>query len=48
VLVLWLKFERYVAPHNRDPKPSVRTARASAILAKVTRAGARRNKLQSA
>lgn len=39
--------ENYVEQHNRDPKPFIWTARASDILAKVAKARARLNKLQS-
>ena len=39
--------EAYVERHNRNPKPFIWTARASDILAKVTTARARLNKLQS-
>ena len=39
--------ETYVENHNRDPKPFIWTARASDILAKVVKARARLNKLQS-
>lgn len=38
---------QYVAQHNRHPKPFIWTARASDILAKVLRARARLDKLQS-
>jgi len=33
--------------HNRDPKPFIWTAKANDILAKVTRAQAKLNKMQS-
>ena len=36
-----------VENHSRDPKPFIWTARASDILAKVVKARARLNKLQS-
>jgi transposase len=39
--------ERYIEQHNRDPKPFIWTARASDILAKVTKARAKLNKFQS-
>jgi transposase len=39
--------EQYVERHNRDPKPFIWTAKASDILAKVTRARAKLNKMQS-
>ena len=39
--------QNYVENHNRDPKPFIWTARASDILAKVVKARARLNKLQS-
>jgi transposase len=39
--------EAYVQHHNRSPKPFIWTARASDILAKVAKARARLNKLQS-
>ncbi len=39
--------ESYVENHNRNPKPFIWTARASDILAKVVKARARLNKLQS-
>ncbi|WP_168787465.1 IS630 family transposase [Paraburkholderia aromaticivorans] len=39
--------EQYVEKHNRDPKPFIWTAKASDILAKVTRARAKLNKMQS-
>lgn len=39
--------ETYVEHHNRNPKPFIWTARASDILAKVAKARARLNKLQS-
>ena len=38
VAELELAIDLYVAHHNIDPKPFIRTARASHILAKVTRA----------
>jgi transposase len=38
--------EQYVEKHNRDPKPFIWTAKASDILAKVTRARAKLNKMQ--
>jgi hypothetical protein len=37
--------EQYVERHNRDPKPFIWTAKASDILAKVTRARAKLNKM---
>jgi transposase len=40
--------ERYIAQHNRNPKPFIWTARASDILAKVAKARAKLNKFQSA
>ena len=39
--------QNYVENHNRDPKPFISTAHASDILAKVVKARARLNKLQS-
>ncbi len=39
--------ERYIEKHNRHPKPFIWTAKASDILAKVTRARAKLNKMQS-
>ncbi|SCU88837.1 Endonuclease DDE (fragment) [Cupriavidus necator] len=39
--------EQYIDKHNRDPKPFIWTAKASDILAKVTRARAKLNKMQS-
>jgi len=39
--------EKYLVRHNSDPKPFIWTATASDILAKVMRARARLNKLQS-
>jgi transposase len=39
--------EGYLARHNQEPKPFIWTAKASDILAKVTRARARLHKLQS-
>ncbi|TPQ43093.1 IS630 family transposase [Cupriavidus pinatubonensis] len=39
--------EQYIEKHNRDPKPFIWTAKASDILAKVTRARAKLNKMQS-
>jgi hypothetical protein len=39
--------EKYVQKHNRHPKPFIWTAKASDILAKVTRARAKLNKMQS-
>jgi len=39
--------EQYIVKHNRDPKPFIWTAKASDILAKVTRARAKLNKMQS-
>ena len=39
--------ERYIAQHNRNPKPFIWTARASDILAKVAKARAKLNKFQS-
>jgi transposase len=39
--------EQYIVKHNRDPKPFIWTAKASDILAKVTRARAKPNKMQS-
>jgi len=39
--------EQYVQKHNRHPKPFIWTAKASDILAKVTRARAKLNKMQS-
>lgn len=39
--------EQYVQKHNRDPKPFIWTAKASDILAKVTRARAKLNRMQS-
>ncbi|RKE26357.1 hypothetical protein B0G76_7975 [Paraburkholderia sp. BL23I1N1] len=39
--------EQYVEKHNRDPKPFIWTAKASDILAKVTRARKKLNKMQS-
>jgi transposase len=39
--------EQYVEKHNRHPKPFIWTAKASDILAKVTRARAKLNKMQS-
>ena len=39
--------QNYVENHNRDPKPFIWRARASDILAKVVKARARLNKLQS-
>ncbi|MGH8712125.1 MAG: IS630 family transposase [Burkholderiales bacterium] len=38
---------RYIEQHNREPKPFIWTARASDILAKVTKARAKLDKLQS-
>jgi len=38
---------QYMERHNRDPKPFIWTAKASDILAKVTRARAKLNKMQS-
>ena len=38
--------EQYIVKHNRDPKPFIWTAKASDILAKVTRARAKLNKMQ--
>ncbi|MCA3217700.1 MAG: IS630 family transposase, partial [Burkholderiales bacterium] len=40
VAELELAIDLYVAQHNVDPKPFIRTASASDILAKVTRAKA--------
>ncbi len=40
--------QAYVENHNRHPKPFIWTARAADILAKVVKARARLNKLQSA
>ena len=40
VAELELAISLYVANHNIDPKPFIRTARASGILAKVARAKA--------
>ena len=42
-----LPIEQYVEKHNRHPKPFVWTAKASDILAKVTRARSKLNKMQS-
>ncbi|MFP3693647.1 IS630 family transposase, partial [Burkholderia sp. SIMBA_048] len=39
--------EQYIERHNRDPKPFIWTAKASDTLAKVTRARAKLNKMQS-
>ena len=39
--------EQYIEKHNRYPKPFIWTAKASDILAKVTRAQAKLHKLQS-
>ena len=39
--------QTYVEHHNRNPKPFIWTARASDILAKVAKARARLNQLQS-
>src|SRR6266850_4298856 len=39
--------EQYIEKHNRHPKPFIWTAKASDILAKVTRARAKLNKMQS-
>jgi hypothetical protein len=39
--------EQYIGQHNRHPKPFIWTAKASDILAKVTRARAMLNKMQS-
>lgn len=39
--------EQYIEKHNRDPKPFIWTAKASDILAKVTRARKKLNKMQS-
>ena len=39
--------EQYVQKHNRHPKPFIWTAKASDILAKVTRARAKLNKMQT-
>ncbi|CAH1212259.1 hypothetical protein NTGBS_940001 [Candidatus Nitrotoga sp. BS] len=39
--------EQYIVKHNRDPKPFIWTAKANDILAKVTRAQAKLNKMQS-
>jgi hypothetical protein len=39
--------EQYLERHNLDPKPFIWTAKASDILAKVTRARVRLNKMQS-
>ncbi len=39
--------QNYIENHNRDPKPFIWTAHASDILAKVVKARARLNKLQS-
>ena len=39
--------EQYIEKHNGDPKPFIWTAKASDILAKVTRARAKLNKMQS-
>jgi transposase len=39
--------EQYVEKHNRDPKPFIWTAKASDILAKVTRARKKLNKMQT-
>jgi transposase len=39
--------EQYVEKHNREPKPFIWTAKASDILAKVTRARAKLNKMQT-
>lgn len=38
---------QYIVKHNRDPKPFIWTAKANDILAKVTRAQAKLNKMQS-
>jgi transposase len=38
---------QYIVKHNRDPKPFIWTAKANDILAKVTRAQAKPNKMQS-
>jgi transposase len=38
---------QYIEKHNRDPKPFIWTAKASDILAKVTRARKKLNKMQS-
>jgi transposase len=39
--------ERHIEQHNRDPRPFIWTAKASDILAKVTRARSRLNKSPS-
>lgn len=39
--------QQYIEKHNRDPKPFLWTAKASDILAKVTRAQAKLHKMQS-
>ena len=39
--------ERYIDRHNQDPKPFIWTAKATDILAKVSRARAKLNKVQS-
>jgi transposase len=39
--------EQYIDKHNRHPKPFIWTAKASDILAKVTRARSKLNKMQS-
>jgi hypothetical protein len=36
--------EKYLLQHNREPKPSIWTAQAKDILAKVTRARAKLNR----
>lgn len=38
---------QYIVKHNHDPKPFIWTAKANDILAKVTRAQAKLNKMQS-
>ena len=37
--------EKYLLQHNKEPKPSIWTAQAKDILAKVTRARAKLNRL---
>jgi transposase len=38
--------EKYLLQHNKEPKPSIWTAQAKDILAKVTRARAKLNRLK--
>ena len=46
--VSWLnRVEQYIEKHNRHPKPFIWTAKASDILAKVTRDRTKLNKMQS-